>query len=125
MATKVIVRWHPSSPVYGQREFSVKDFEALGIFTQRTPLVFEAQKGNWLAADDAEISKEAQDWLVNNPDNFGSFTVEDQEVPDELVQPQETTPQEGAPVEGESPTTSSSTKTRTSSASVPTQTPRT
>lgn len=118
MATKTIVRWKPSSPVYGRRELSVKDFEGLGIFTQRTNLVFESTKGNWLDAEEAGISKETREWLVNNPDSFGSFTVEEQEVPDEPngVASEEATPSStktsptGSPQpEGESATTSQST----------------
>ena len=121
MATKTIVRWKPSSPVYGRRELSAKDFRELGIFTQRTDLVFESSKGNWLDADEAGVSKETQEWLVNNPDSFGSFTVETQEVPDEpdggtpeaemtdAAQATKTSPTGSPQPEGESATTSQST----------------
>lgn len=82
MATKTIVRWKPSVPVYGQREFSVADFESVGIFTQRRNVVFTKDGNFWLDAEAAEISKEALDWLVANPDSFGEVTVEQQNVPD-------------------------------------------
>lgn len=109
MATKKIVRWVPAIPgVYGRREISVEDFENEGIFTQRRNLVFAEERRFWLAADDAEISDEAIEWLVNNPDSFGTFTVEEQEVPDELLK--ESAAPAGSPQpEGESVSTSTST----------------
>lgn len=108
MATKTIVRWKPSSPLYGERRISVADFEREGIFTQRRDLVWSQDRGFWLAADDAEISKEALEWLVNHPDATGSFTSEEQEVSEEAVRPQ-SAPTGSPQPEGESASTSQST----------------
>ena len=82
MATKTIVRWKPSMPVYGSRVITVADFEREGIFTQRRDLVWDKERNFWLDGEKAEISAEALAWLVDNPDSFGTFTVEKQEIPD-------------------------------------------
>lgn len=79
MATKVIVRYKPPNPLIGRRELSPKDFESIGIFTQRKMLVFDKDQNYWLAADTADISDEAVQWFEESPE----FTVERQEVPDE------------------------------------------
>lgn len=124
MAIKRIVRWKPSSPVYGRREFSPVDFEEDGIFTQEAPFAFDATKGNWLDVDEANISAETLEWLLNHPDAFGSFTYEEQKVRER--QRDGGTPEAEmasaekqklsatkAPVEGESASTSSSAKVST------------
>lgn len=77
MATKVIVRYKPNSPLHGGREISPKDLESIGIFTQKTRLVWLRENGFWLDAAAAGVSKETLEWLRLNT---AEFTVETQEV---------------------------------------------
>ena len=79
MATKVIVRYKQPNPLIGRRELFPRDFESLGIFTQKKPLIFDKSGNFWLDAEKEGISKEAMDWLRESPE----FTVEEQEVPDD------------------------------------------
>lgn len=76
MATKVIIRYKPASPLIGRRELSPRDFESMGIFTQEKPLYFDQEKNYWLDAEAAGVSKEALQWFEDSPE----FTVERQEV---------------------------------------------
>lgn len=78
MATKVIVRYLPLSPIHGERTISPKDLEGIGIFTQKKMLVWRQDTGWWLdATDEANVSKETLAWLRANT---AEFTVEEQEV---------------------------------------------
>lgn len=79
MATKVIIRHKPANPLIGRRELSPADFKSIGIFTQKTQLVFEKENNWWLDADAAKVSKEALQWFEDSTE----FTVERQEVDDE------------------------------------------
>jgi hypothetical protein len=79
MPTKTVIRYKPYSPLVGRRELSPKDFESMGIFTQRNMLVFDKERNWWLDAEAAGISKEALQWFDDSPE----FTVERQEVPDD------------------------------------------
>lgn len=76
MATKTIIRYTPESPLIGRRELSSADFQSLGIFTQKAPLVFDRERNFWLDADAAKVSKETLQWFEDSPE----FTVERQEV---------------------------------------------
>lgn len=78
MATKVIIRHKPMSPLVGQRELSPEDFKSVGIFTQKTKLVFTKERNWWLDAESAKVSKEALQWFEDSTE----FTVESQEVDD-------------------------------------------
>lgn len=118
MAIKRIVRWKPSSPLYGRRELYPEHFQSEGIFTQERPLAWDARQGNWLDADEAGISAEALEWLLNNPDTFGTFTYEEQEVRERSTEGSTSDEKQDpsankAPVEGESASASTSTKTTT------------
>jgi hypothetical protein len=79
LATKVIVRYQPISPMHGAREISPKDLESIGIFTQKKILRWTQETGWWLDAEAAEVSKETMTWLRANT---AEFTVEEQEVDD-------------------------------------------
>lgn len=83
MATKVIVRYKPVSPLHGRREIYPKDLEGIGIFTQKKPLLWTQDTGWWLDAEAAEVSKETMAWLRANT---AEFTVEEQEVSDDSPQ---------------------------------------
>jgi hypothetical protein len=77
LPTKVIVRYKPVSPLHGGREINPKDMESIGIFTQKTRLVWLRETGFWLDAEAAKVSKETLEWLRANT---AEFTVEEQEV---------------------------------------------
>jgi hypothetical protein len=79
MATKVIIRHKPANPLIGRRELSPADFKSIGIFTQKTQLVFDQERNWWLDADAAKVSAEALQWFEDSTE----FTVERQEVDDE------------------------------------------
>lgn len=79
MATKTIIRHKPANPLIGRRELSPADFKSIGIFTQKTMLVFDKDTNWWLDADSAKVSKEALQWFEDSTE----FTVERQEVDDD------------------------------------------
>lgn len=79
MATKVIIRYKPESPLYGRRTVSPADFKSVGIFTQKTALAFDKELNWWIDADAAGVSKEALQWFEDSTE----FTVERQEVEDD------------------------------------------
>lgn len=71
-----IVRWKPRSSLFGQRVLTVKDFEKLGIFTQKKSLVWDKRSHFWLDVDQAQISPEALKWLQEQKE----FSVEEQKI---------------------------------------------
>jgi hypothetical protein len=79
MATKVIIRYKPETPLVGRRELSSADFKSVGIFTQKSMLVFDKERSWWIDADTAGVSKEALQWFEDSAE----FTVERQEVDEE------------------------------------------
>lgn len=80
MATKTIIRYVPPNSLIGRRELSPKDFQSLGIFTQKKVLQFNKETNFWLDADAAGVSKEALQWFADSPE----FTVETQDVGDDV-----------------------------------------
>lgn len=76
MATKTIIRYKPYSPLVGERTLSPADFQSIGIFTQKTRLVFQKERSWWLDAEAAKVSKEALQWFEDSSE----FTVEHQDV---------------------------------------------
>jgi hypothetical protein len=86
VATKTIVRWKPPNELYARRELLPASLEAMGIFTQKTPLYWDREHGFWLDAEAAGISPDLLDRLELddfNGGDLGQFTIETQDVPDE------------------------------------------
>jgi hypothetical protein len=100
VATKTIVRWKPPNELYARRELLPASLEAMGIFTQTTPLYWDREHGFWLDAEAAGISPDLLDRLESdefNGGDLGQFTIETQDVPDKDEAPAEEPKQKPRP----------------------------